>query len=62
MPFNKQENLAEISRKYTIPYGTLYWWLNSGKIILPRDEELLKKLRKNKRRRYYLEEENKMNT
>jgi predicted site-specific integrase-resolvase len=56
MPFCKQENLAEISRKYEIPYPTLYWWIKSGKIVLPRDEKMLSQLRRNKKGRYYRKE------
>jgi DNA adenine methylase len=33
MPFSKTENLAEISRKYTIPYHTLYWCGRSDKAM-----------------------------
>jgi len=40
MPFCKRENLAELSRKYGIPYPTLYWWVRAGRIVLPRDEPL----------------------
>ncbi len=57
MPFCKQENLAETSRKHGIPYATLYGWVRSGKIVLPKDEELLGRLRRNKKGRYYLKEE-----
>jgi hypothetical protein len=53
MPFCKRENLAEISRKYGIPYPTLYGWVRIGRIVLPRDEELLSQLRRSKRGRYY---------
>jgi hypothetical protein len=56
MPFCKKDNLAEISRKYAIPYPTLYWWVRAGKIVLPRDEELLAQLRRTEHRRYYLEQ------
>ena len=34
--FCKKDNLAEISRKYAIPYPTLYWWVRAGRIVLPR--------------------------
>src|ERR1700728_3447102 len=44
MPFCKKENLADLSRKYGIPYPTLYWWVRAGKIVLPKDEELLGQL------------------
>lgn len=57
MPFCKEENLAEISRKYQIPYATLYWWVRAGKIVLPKDEALLSQLRRNKKGRYYLKED-----
>ena len=57
MPFCKRENLAEISRKYGIPYPTLYWWVRAGRIVLPRDEPLLGKLRKEKTGRYYRKED-----
>ena len=57
MPFCKQENLAEISRKYGIPYPTLYWWVRAGRIVLPRDEELLANLRREKTGRYYRKED-----
>jgi hypothetical protein len=56
MPFCKKDNLAEISRKYGIPYPTLYWWVRAGKIVLPRDEELLGQLRRDETGRYYLED------
>lgn len=56
MPFCKDENLAEISRKYEIPYATLYWWVKAGKIVLPRDLELLSQLRQTKKGRYYRKE------
>jgi transposase-like protein len=56
MPFCKNDNLAEISRKHDIPYATLYGWVKAGKIILPRDEELLSQLRRNKKGRYYRKE------
>jgi len=56
MPFCKQENLAEISRKYGIPYPTLYWWVRAGKIVLPKDEKLLGRLRRDENGRYYLED------
>lgn len=56
MPFCKKENLAEISRKYGIPYPTLYWWVRAGKIVLPKDEELLGQLRRDETGRYYLEQ------
>jgi hypothetical protein len=54
MPFRETENLAELSRKYRIPYPTLYGWVRAGKIVLPRDEEKLSRLRKNEQGRYYL--------
>jgi len=57
MPFCKRENLAEISRKYGIPYPTLYWWVRAGRIVLPRDETLLGELRRDKTRRYYRKED-----
>jgi hypothetical protein len=56
MPFCEKENLAEVSRKYKIPYSTLYGWLRTGTIVLPRDEEKLGQLKKNKQGRYYLKE------
>lgn len=56
LPFSKKENLAEISRKYKIPYHTLYHWVKSGKIVLPRDEELLKTLKRSNNGRYYRKE------
>ena len=57
MPFCKRENLAEISRKYGIPYPTLYWWVRAGRIVLPRDEPLLGKLQREKTGRYYRKED-----
>ena len=57
MPFRETENMAELSRKYRIPYPTLYGWVRAGKIVLPRDEERLSRLRKNEQGRYYLKED-----
>jgi predicted site-specific integrase-resolvase len=59
MPFCKRENLAEISRRFGIPYATLYGWVRAGRIVLPRDEALLGQLRKDKKGRYYREEDQK---
>jgi hypothetical protein len=57
MPFRETENLAEVSRKYGIPYPTLYWWVRVGRVLLPGDEVWLGKLRKNEQGRYYLKED-----
>jgi hypothetical protein len=59
MPFCKGENLAEISRKYCIPYPTLYGWVRTGRIVLPRDEKLLANLQRDKTGRYYRKESEK---
>jgi hypothetical protein len=34
----------------------LYWWVKAGKIVLPRDEELLSQLRRSNKGRYYRKE------
>jgi len=57
MSFCKYDNLAEVARKVNIPYSTLYYWLQTGKISLPRDEELLAQLHRSDKGRYYRTEE-----
>jgi predicted site-specific integrase-resolvase len=56
MAFFKNENLAEVSRNCGIPYATLYWWVRTGRIVLPRDLDLLGQLRRSSTGRYYQEE------
>ncbi len=49
--------IARAARETGLPYAAIWYWVERGKIVLPDDTPLLKKLRKGENGRYYLPEE-----
>jgi hypothetical protein len=49
-------DLKALARQHGIPYATLMGWLQTGKIKLPGDLALLKRLRRGQNGRWYVQD------
>lgn len=52
-----RSTIAKAAKETGLPYAAIWYWVERGKIVLPDDLPLLKKLQKGDNGRYYLPEE-----